>query len=108
MKAWFFGPTRTGSNIITSANINFFDVSGDISAAIGNSSVSEGFGWTPGQLANGQPTSNASLTIDRNLIAANSSYGYIHTPYGLDINSPQLSLDFSQANNSFYSPVIGL
>lgn len=80
MKGYFFGPIKT-SKVITLANTNFYDSSsfGDIEDSIGVVTPLTTVGITPGQLANGSPTSNAALTIDRNSINANSTYGYIIT-----------------------------
>lgn len=80
MKGYLYGPIRTGSNLITMANINFFDVtSNTIDTSIGTISATDKISWTPGQYANGAPTSNAAATINRNSIAANSNYGYVKT-----------------------------
>ena len=78
MKGYFYGPTRK-SGIITLANTNFYDASlyDDIDTAVGHAPRVDGSDVEPGQTANGQPTSNASLTVDRNEITANSQYGYI-------------------------------
>lgn len=78
MKGYFYGPVRT-SKVITLANTNFFDASGfdPIDAAVGNTDVMTTISVTPGLDANGNPTSNASLTISRDEIAANTNYGYI-------------------------------
>lgn len=81
MRGWLYGPIHTGNNIITMANTNFFDSSAysNIDDSIGQIVREDTVSYTPGQLANGSPTTNAALTIDRSLIAANSSYGYIRT-----------------------------
>ena len=78
MKGYFYGPTRK-SGIITLANTNFYDatLSDDINDAVGNTPAIDQVTVMPGQLANGSPTSNASLSVDRNEITANSQYGYI-------------------------------
>jgi T4-like virus Myoviridae tail sheath stabiliser len=79
VKGYVFGPVKS-SKIITLANVNFFDASGGdtIEDVIGNANlVPENVTITPGLLANGSPTTNASLTIDRSDISANSNYGYI-------------------------------
>lgn len=80
MKAWLFGPVRTGSTIITMANTNFYSVTeGTAEDAVGNLEVSETFSVTPGQTANGEATSDAALTINRNSIAPDSDWGYVTT-----------------------------
>lgn len=80
MKCYFYGPVKE-SGVITLADINFLDASGfsPIEAAVGNVDEPDNIHISPGQTANGQPTSDPSQTIDRNLISANSNYGYIIT-----------------------------
>ena len=80
MKCYFYGPVKTSSPI-TLADVNFFDASryDPIESAIANSTPVESIYITPGLDANNQPTSNASTTIDRSLISANSNYGTIIT-----------------------------
>lgn len=79
MKAHLFGPIRTGTDIITMANTNFFDTSGyeNVNDAVSNIEFAEMLSITPGQYANGQPTSNAAATIDRSLISPESDYGFV-------------------------------
>lgn len=80
MKGYIFGPvTKTG--IITLSDINFMDATqyDDIDTAVGNAPIIEELQMKPGLTANGQPTSNASLSVDRDSIAANDNYGYIKT-----------------------------
>ena len=86
MKGYIFGPTRPthspgGAPVIKLANVNFYDTSTytDIDAAVGNLEVAENVTITPGMIANGSPTSNASLSVGPDLINANSNYGYIIT-----------------------------
>lgn len=78
MKGYFYGPVRK-SGVITLANTNFFDATNydDIDTAVGNAPAVDKVTVEPGQAANGSPTSNATLTVDRNEITANSQYGYI-------------------------------
>lgn len=80
MKTYFYGPVKE-SGIITLADINFLDASGydPIEAAVGVQTGPDRFHIQPGLTANGLPTSNVGDTIDRNLISANSNYGYITT-----------------------------
>lgn len=86
MKGYIFGPTRptNGSNsgqLIKLANVNFYDTSTytNIDNAVGNLDVVENIQITPGMLANGSPTSNASLSVSSDQINANDNYGYIIT-----------------------------
>lgn len=80
MKSHFYGPVKD-SGVITLVDINFFDASNydPVDAAVGVATPPDQFHIQPGQLANGAPTSNASLTVSRDLIAANSEYGYVIT-----------------------------
>jgi hypothetical protein len=86
MKGYIFGPTRpasgsSGGQLIKLANVNFYDTSTytNIDDAVGNLNVVESITITPGMLANGSPTSNASLSVSSDQINANSNYGYIIT-----------------------------
>lgn len=77
MKAYFFAPTKKLTQIKT-AITNIFAVNFiDIDDAVGNTHYKDTITITPGLLANGSPTSNASLSIDIGLIDANSNYGFI-------------------------------
>jgi len=80
MKGYFYGPIRE-SGVITLANTNFFDATlfDNINNAVGNTEVVGNVTIVPGQTANGLPTSNASISVDRNEITANSTFGYITT-----------------------------
>jgi hypothetical protein len=80
MKGYLFGPViKTG--IITLADVNFMDatLNDDIETAVGVAPVVEDIQIRPGLTANGQPTSNISLSVARDQIAANDNYGYIKT-----------------------------
>lgn len=72
MKAYFYGPVRE-SGIITLANTNIFDELFDTGPRSANITV------IPGQDANGAPTSNSALTVDRSLIDPDSTWEYITT-----------------------------
>lgn len=69
MKGYLFGPVRK-SEVIKLANVNFY------STLTGNS-VAEYVHITPGLLANGSPTTNTSLTIDKSLIEEDDDWAYI-------------------------------
>ena len=80
LKGYVFGPvSETG--IINVANVNFYDATlfDDINTAPNNAIILENVNIKPGLLANGQPTSNASLSVSKDLIQANDNYGYIIT-----------------------------
>lgn len=79
MKSYFFGPVRK-TGLITMANTNIYVPNFiSIDEAVGNTevSVAERITITPGLTANGQPTSNAELSIDRSQIMATDDYGFI-------------------------------
>ena len=73
VNGYFFGPIKK-SGVITLANTNFYGYEGQ---PVEDRTFAMAI--TPGQLANGSPTSNGSLTIDRDSISPNSSYGYVIT-----------------------------
>ena len=74
MKGWLFGPVSK-RGVITESTVNSYipEFINDYS----NTPKISKLVVTPGQLANGAPTSNASLTIARDQIAANSTWNYI-------------------------------
>lgn len=80
MKTYFYGPVKD-SKVITLVDLNFFDTSGydSVEAAVGLATPPDEISIQPGLLANGSPTSNSSLTVPRDQIAANSNYGYVVT-----------------------------
>lgn len=69
MKSYLFGPVYK-SNTIKLATTNFF-ANSIPTPTFTNVEI------TPGLLANGAPTTNAALTIDKSLIAANNDWDYI-------------------------------
>ena len=73
LKGYLYGPTSKGG-VITQAITNLYDdtIVTSNTTPVFTSTI------TPGQLANGTPTTNASLSIARNLIQANSNYGFIY------------------------------
>ena len=77
MKAQLFGPVRK-SGIIKRTYTNIYVPPGDTSVdkAVGTP-ISERITITPGLLANGSPTANASASVDISLIDADDNYGYI-------------------------------
>lgn len=84
MKGFLYGPTNKsgGKNgrggLITLANTNFYiPTTNTASEGVGVTAVSENITVTPGLTANGEPTSNSELTIDRNSINPEDDYGFI-------------------------------
>ena len=69
MKAYLFGPIKK-SEVITLANVNFF-------SAMSNTNPYDNVTITPGLLANGSPTTNAELTVDRFQIVEDDDWDYI-------------------------------
>lgn len=77
LKGYYFGPIST-QGVIKEVDVNFFVPSTETAAeGVGVTEVAEGVVITPGLTANGQPTSNAALSIPVSQIQANSNYGYI-------------------------------
>lgn len=72
VKGYFYGPVKE-RGIITLANTNFYDNTTSETELLSTITI------TPGQLDNGNATSNASLTVDREEIAVGTDYGYIIT-----------------------------
>lgn len=86
MKGWLFGPIMNDA-IIKFANVNFYAPAvANLATAVGNSTALDRVTVQPGLTANGQPTSNISLTIPYGQINATDPYGYIDTVYG-DLNA---------------------
>lgn len=80
LKGYIFGPVKSGE-IIKLANTNFYDTTiyDNIDNAVGVAEDVSSVDVKPGLLANGSPTSNASLTVSVDQINANDNYGYIVT-----------------------------
>lgn len=77
MKGYIFGPTRS-SNIIKQTEINIAVPSGDVATANTTTAASNiHITIKPGLMANGSPTSNAALSIDKSLILPTDNYGFI-------------------------------
>jgi hypothetical protein len=73
MYVHFYGPVKE-SKIIKIANTNFF--AGDFS---NTAEFDLNVNIKPGMMANGEPTSNASLSVPPTSISANDNYDYIIT-----------------------------
>lgn len=82
MKGYVFGPVSK-SGVITLANTNFFIDDRDATPGSSNTIV-ETIDTKPGLLANGSPTSNATLTVGRDQIDANDNFGYVHSLTPID------------------------
>lgn len=88
MKGMLFGPTITYKNgqgaggLITQVEANFYSVDREVSFSAA-ASTGEGADYDltvrvkPGLDANGNPTTNAAISIDRNLIQPDDNYGFI-------------------------------
>jgi len=77
LKGYIYGPIRT-AGVIKEIDINFYTPSTNTAAeGVGISPRVEYIVTTPGLDANGNPTSNASISIPLSEIQANSNYGYI-------------------------------
>lgn len=78
LKGYVFGPVRR-SGVIKLANINFYDSTlfSDVDSSVGLADNLERIRVRPGLDANGDPTSNASISVPSANISANDNYGYI-------------------------------
>lgn len=87
MKGWLFGPVKEAP-IIKFANTSFYMPGGNtpLTNSVGNSDPLVSLTVEPGLTANGTPTSNADISINRDLIEADDNFGYIITDSGLIIN----------------------
>lgn len=81
LKGYIYGPVRT-SKIIKFANTTFYIPSvadGQLRTAVGNTDPIDRVTVKPGLTANGEPTTNNSLTIAYTEIEADDDFGYITT-----------------------------
>ena len=81
MKAWMFGPVRSG-DVIKSAEPNIIVPPSNVTiqdASDGTTNIDPIIEITvrPGLTANGQPTSNSTLSVTSDLISADDNYGFI-------------------------------
>lgn len=76
LKGYIYGPVKT-SKIIKYTNTVFYVASGDIKNAVGNTNPSMYITVQPGLTANGEPTSNAALSIPVDEIEADDDFGYV-------------------------------
>ena len=78
LKGYLYGPIKK-SGIIKFVNTNIHIASSEnITDSVGNN-IASNMNVVPGLTANGQPTSNANLSIPVNEIKATDDYGYITT-----------------------------
>ena len=76
MNGYLFGPVKKGG-VITLANVNFYE-------SLTTNTYSEKVNIYPGLTANGLPTTNSSLTINRSLINEDDDWDYIITTESID------------------------
>lgn len=86
MKAMYFGPSYT-KPIIKFANTNFRVPAANVSAedAVGNTNIIGSVRITPGLDANGEATSNASITVLPSEIWIDDDFGYITEVSGITL-----------------------
>jgi hypothetical protein len=85
LKGYIYGPVKK-SSIIKFANTSFYiPDSGitDLAKAVGNTSPNDRVTVSPGLDANGDPTSNASISINRDLIEVSDDFGYVTNVSGI-------------------------
>ena len=80
VKGYVFGPVKK-ANVINIANTNFYDATlfDNIDDAPGEAELLERVTITPGLTSSGEPTSNASLSINKDSIKSTDNYGYVIT-----------------------------
>jgi hypothetical protein len=80
LKGYIYGPVKTGK-IIKFANSVFYTpqgaADGELYKYVGNTSPVAYLQTQPGLTPEGNPTSNAALSIDPHLITATTDYGYV-------------------------------
>jgi hypothetical protein len=81
MRGYFFGPihsTGPRNKLIKKIKLDFMVPEGNTitDLTVAETGRSERIIITPGQLANGSPTSNSAASINYQLISANSNYGF--------------------------------
>jgi len=79
LKGYLYGPVKKDA-VIREVDMQYFIPNGsntDIDSAVGNTQVLETVTLTPGLTANGEPTSNASLSIPKEDINDDDPYGFI-------------------------------
>lgn len=83
LKGYLYGPVKS-SGVIKFVDTTFYIPQvpdGQLSTAVGNTNPSERVTVQPGLDANGNPTSNISITIPYNQIQATDNFGYIDIIY---------------------------
>lgn len=86
LKGYLYGPVKS-NGVIKFVNATFYIPSSNninIKDAVANTNPSERITSQPGETANGQPTSNISLTIPYMNINVTDDYGYINLIYNED------------------------
>jgi hypothetical protein len=76
MRANIFGPTRSGA-VIKQVEVNYKIPNVPVEDALPTVNNAIEVVITPGLTANGEPTSNSSLSIDKSLIESTDDYGFI-------------------------------
>jgi hypothetical protein len=83
LKGYIYGPVKKNA-VIKFANTTFYiPTVTNLRDAVGNTSPIDRVTVAPGLDANGNPTSNASISISRDLIEADDDYGFITDVAGI-------------------------
>lgn len=85
LKGYLYGPTRRKS-IIKQSILNAYIPKGTAASGVGITPAVATIKVTPGLTSNGEPTSNASLTIPSSEISPDDNYGFI-TDFSEDLNN---------------------
>lgn len=86
LKGYLYGPSRSSSVIKQSIVKTHIPTTNTAAEGIGITAVATTTTVTPGLTSNGQPTSNASITIPASQIKADDDYGFI-IDYSEDFNN---------------------
>jgi len=96
IKGSYWGPVKSAPIILfANTNLRIANPFVDIEDSVDNTNIASFVSVFPGQDANGNPTSNASITVPANTILANSDFGYIVT-YG----EPITGIDYLTVDTS--------
>lgn len=81
LKGYIYGPVRTSPVIKFANTVSYIANTADITNSVANVEYVVYENIKPGLTANGEPTSNASLSVNTALIQATDDYGYIIAKY---------------------------
>lgn len=86
LKGYLYGPVNT-SKIIKFVKNNYYipdEPDGQLASSVGNTNISEYVTIQPGLTSNGEPTSNASLTVPYLEVNIDDDYGFVIQTYNTE------------------------